>query len=612
MTKKNKNKIGSTTAENKLDIKKPTILFNRKYLYNFYDLYISKLQAQGMFFFALNINILGDLIEISKSFNTTSKDLIINSIGNINLILSQIEAIDFAFIAIEHNKNNKSKAHLHIIIGIRSITEEYKHIYSHILEQFNNTGDYYDLHLRYLSSFIKIKTYFKYLSKEFHEINPFCNHIHFFTYSNQNKNIHKIFINHFQELQDINTLDLPSHDLDTLPMISNYFKHFYNQGKYYNIPGFNFNIKTKNHINILIIYYINLYLIFHNMFVNHSNIYIKNKKSLYSYIYMGDINYLIDNIHNIQSFIINNFKTINKDHLFTNIINHKNKVRKILIDDTNNLYNKTINYNFIEFKDGIYSMEHDTFIHKNNISIYYLLNLTCTKFYNKNYKHISRQKYLKPKTWLKFLNKNIPDNNIIEFCTNFGKYFYYEKDNTKIKDKKKDIMFIKGISSSGKTTLLTDQLINSWGKENIASITDNTDFAFETIKNNTKIIINDEYEYDSKHRSNLLKLFNNKTFNQNIKNKKIEDNFNTRANIILLGNDTIKNNNMIKDLAFQNRLDTYYFQEKLDMSYEDILKIKEEEANIIIYCHKLYHQNKIKNKKQKRFTRTKLIKLIEK
>ena len=46
-----------------------------------------------------------------------------------------------------------------------------------------------------------------------------------------------------------------------------------------------------------------------------------------------------------------------------------------------------------------------------------------------------------------------------------------------------------GYKSSGKTLLLTDQLINSWGFQNITMLTDNSNFTFENINKNKQLIL---------------------------------------------------------------------------------------------------------------------------
>ena len=90
------------------------IIVNKKYLYNFYDVYINKLQKKGTYFFGITINLLDDLNETSRILNKTPEQLILKLINNIQLILKNVEAVDFSLTSIEIHKKNQNKAHLHI------------------------------------------------------------------------------------------------------------------------------------------------------------------------------------------------------------------------------------------------------------------------------------------------------------------------------------------------------------------------------------------------------------------------------------------------------------------------------------------------------------------
>lgn len=152
-------------------------------------------------------------------------------------------------------------------------------------------------------------------------------------------------------------------------------------------------------------------------------------------------------------------------------------------------------------------------------------------------------------------------------------------------------MFIKGVSNSGKTQLLTNTLFNTWGMENISMLTDNSNFTFENITRMKKLICNDEFEYKKKHRSGLLKLIEGALMAVNRKGETASIEKNITANVLLLGNETLSNREMLKDAAFKNRLDVYTFSQELDISEEDILKIKQEEPKIIIHCNKLFFKD---------------------
>ena len=66
---------------------------------------------------------------------------------------------------------------------------------------------------------------------------------------------------------------------------------------------------------------------------------------------------------------------------------------------------------------------------------------------------------------------------------------------------------------------------------------------------------------------------------------------------------------MLEDKAFKNRFDIYNFTQEINLNKKDIIKIKQEEAKIIIHCNKLYlkFKNKNKNKNKKKNSVTKLL-----
>jgi len=585
------------------------IIVNKKYLYNFYDVYINKLQKKGTYFFGITINLLDDLNETSRILNKTPEQLILKLINNIQLILKNVEAVDFSLTSIEIHKKNQNKAHLHMIVGVRSITENPKHVKTHIEDIFQNTKIYYDIQIDYLKYFINIKRYFVYISKEFNKINNFCNDITFITFSQQNKIIHNELINHFEELQEKNMIVKQTNINQDFNTINRYFKYNQIKGKFEGVPSFNFQIKKKNQNIVILIYYINLYLILNDMFLNNENLYIKNKGSLCSYTYLDDFYYLLSNVNDITQFFQNNFETVDFYHFQTNVLNNIKKIENLFKNYTKLIYNKKVNYNIIEFSDGLYIMEFDAFIKKENLSNENINEITCIRYYNQTYKNINDSRKYLPKTWIKYLNKNIEKEKLNTFLADFGKYFYYENDVTKNKNLKNNSLFIQGNASTGKTSLLTNQLINAWGEEHIASITHNTNFAMETIKENSKIILNDEFEYDSKHRSDLLKILDNQEINQNIKFKNITK-IKHNANTLFLGNYTTNNNKMLQDIAFQKRLDIYHFQNELKISKKELLKIKREEPKIILLCHKFF-LNKYKKRNKKRLNKNNKNKIIK-
>lgn len=585
--------------KNKLVIKQKRKFIKKKFLFNFYDLFIKELQQKGTHFFALTLNFLGDQEESrircneiigTKYTRQQWMDIVIN---DTNKMISNIEMIDFTFTTIETSKR-KNDYHALILIGIRSITENHKEIEVTILDILNSYQLLEGIQLYYLKEFLDIKRYMRYQSKELHIIDSNINNFYYYYFSKQNESIHIKVMEHFGENQTTNEqLDTSNYD-----ELADYFK-FETQikGKYDQLSSFNFNVQKINQ-KMLLIYYINIYLMMNNMFFNNNNLYIKNHNTLFSYIYLGNYYYIIKILPDIVQFYNNYFESINFSNLWTNLINNINQIEYLLKKNNHLVYNEKINYNVIEFNDGIYIMEYDYFIHKKELEILNLNKLKCIRYYNQTYNNLQNKKRLEPKTWMKYLNDNIKNENINEFCTKFGKYFFLENDINKDKSNKKNTLFIQGNSNSGKTALLTNQLINSWGPQKIAMITDQSNFAFENIQKKKNWFIENIFRSDKKHGGNVLKMLENNYMSVNRKFKQSEiGNYN--SNFMFLGNYTPENLNMLEDLAFKNRLDIYDFKQELNLNEKEIIQIKKEEPKIIIYCNKLFLKQKNYNKKKR-------------
>ena len=327
---------------------------------------------------------------------------------------------------------------------------------------------------------------------------------------------------------------------------------------------------------IQLLFNINTYLNVNDMFFYKGNLYIKNQNTKYTYIYLGDYFYLIRNANKIISNLIENFpQTLGITDTFGDLFDNLKYVESIIknnVDDS--LVSKKINFNVIEFNDGIYIMEYDKFFSTKEVNTLLKNNnqIRCTRYYNQNYLTTLKQtRNLLPKIWLKYLGKNVDDTT--EFCTKFGKYFFQENDVNIARDRKKNSMFIRGKSSTGKTMLLTNALINRWGMEHISMMTDNSNFTFENIQKNKNLIIQDEFEYQKKHRSGILKMLDNQPMAVNIKYQKSSIQTHN-APIILLGNPTKNNATMLEDAAFEKRLDVYEFSEELEVTTEEVEQIK--------------------------------------
>ena len=195
--------------KNKLVIKQKRKFIKKKFLFNFYDLFIKELQQKGTHFFALTLNFLGDQEESrircneiigTKYTRQQWMDIVIN---DTNKMISNIEMIDFTFTTIETSKR-KNDYHALILIGIRSITENHKEIEVTILDILNSYQLLEGIQLYYLKEFLDIKRYMRYQSKELHIIDSNINNFYYYYFSKQNESIHIKVMVHFGDNQTTN------------------------------------------------------------------------------------------------------------------------------------------------------------------------------------------------------------------------------------------------------------------------------------------------------------------------------------------------------------------------------------------------------------------------
>jgi hypothetical protein len=588
---------------------------NKKHLFNFYDKFILNLKNSGVYFFGLTINFLEDITIPGISchnVNSSEQDFVSHSpqqimdwrIKNLNKVLSTVEFIDCTITMVEKSKK-EGRYHAHTTLMIRSFDPDINNVHLHLLNVLNISYADMDIHVDVLKNFIDAKQFLRYCSKDINKVDKYINNIYVTIFSEVNKQEYESL---YEQLETYR-IDF---DESIHVSIERYivWTRAYN-GSFNNIAGFNFS-KKKNDKQ-LVLFYINTFLKLNDMFFFNDHLYIRNRLSSFSYICLGTYTKLVDQLPNIFRFFDTFFQTIHFHDLWSSVINQINSILSLFKTNINFFTTKKINFNVLEFLDGLYILEENAFISFKEINLNNFINLKTTRFYAENYE-TKILTHLKPVTWLKYLSKNIPDEETLTtFCGQFGKYFYHENNIAKIPQIKKNSLFIKGVSSSGKTALLTNQLLNVWGKENITMLIDNSKFAFEDIHENKPVVINDEYSYNKKERSNLLKLLDRSplTINRKFKNSFVEQ-FN--VSVMFLGNYTPENLVMLKDVAFEKRLNVYDFKEELDISNSELLKIKAEESKIIIYCNKLFFKN-IKNdsknlrlsKKKKQLLLSKLI-----
>lgn len=375
-----------------------------------------------------------------------------------------------------------------------------------------------------------------------------------------------------------------------------------------NIKGVN----NSNEENIIINLW-SYYLILNKLFLNKNEIYKKIENSEISYYKITEISNLIDDfLEKIYPYFLNHFSCHFNNYPIQNVIYKSFFFKNIKIENLEKIITNKIqiNYNLMEFKDGIYDIKTNKFLPKEKLNnINNICKIGTVKFYNKTYKNLSE-----PKIWLNNLKDVVENEEEIKIiCFYIANIFHRSNIIFKNFFKKKKTLYIQGESNTKKTTLIAKPLISFFGANNVGFINKENNFKWEDLLQKF-VGIWDEFKYEKNMRDDLLKLLNNENLLIPMKYKKAKLLENIPA-IIIISNkyiDDIENDPIILQ-AFENRIQKIVFKKSysnlnntnINENLENILK--KEEANIIIYCNKLLHKETLK---RTRINYNKLTKLI--
>lgn len=345
-------------------------------------------------------------------------------------------------------------------------------------------------------------------------------------------------------------------------------------------------IDQRTLINVL-----QYYLILNDYYLYKNNIYVKIKESKISYKLVGGIKEILyDKFQeNVVLYFIKNFNNYFRGFDFSYLMDIYFIKNKSIIESIKDISTQRIEPNFglIEFIDGVYSIKYDRFF--SNKKNYRFPNKVCTiKFYNKSYSHVRQNK---PNKWINGLKNalGIKKNELISedyvrLCLHIINPIHktiFSKNST---------LFIHGQSNTGKTTLITNVLSDYYGSENIGSIISSKNFKWQDLVGKIVGII-DEGRYNSSMSSDLLKITGQEKIIIEKKYSKDHIIINPIP-LIILSNILFEDKIDSIDKALKNRL---YIIEFINIISKDILNesqnyknnLKDEEANIIIYCNKL-------------------------
>lgn len=265
-----------------------------------------------------------------------------------------------------------------------------------------------------------------------------------------------------------------------------------------------------------------------------------------------------------------------------------------------------INFNIIEFTDGIYILNQNKFISNKKINLSYIGDIGTLKHYNKTYKNLTV-----PEVWKNAIKNTIKDNKKTkDFFSYFGSIFNKKSD---LLGKQKT-MYIVGDSSTGKTTLAAKPIYYFYGKDNVGLISTSTAFAFENIQNK-EVIICDEAHHFIFNKGQLLKLLE-KDNPVLIERKHKEAIAVDNLMMVFMSNKEIVFNENETQEALTNRFSVVGFKNQLSenpKNYEALVQdIKENEINIVIYCNKLFFKQYVHKGKIAKLRNVKALNILQK
>lgn len=498
--------------------------------------------------------------ENSEKNNTiieTHTNKIVELIKNLNLKI-------LSFIVVEFGKNNKP--HYHIILCIKNILGFNDKFLYNIKNYFTEELNEYDIVVDLLTDFNNYKNKFKYIFKE-------CNS--------------KKILNFYTK--DIKKYEYIFENYKQIEIITKYTDKFENLNSYSTI--------NKKYDEYTLINLINFYLQYKDLFLFNKILYTKVENKIMSYKKFVEIEKLHEYIKTFFVDLYIDFKVqLDNIDIYALQIQFVPKIEQMLKKTQEIIINTIkLNFNIIEFNDGIYIINRNKFIPKKWFNNNNLLKIGTLKYYNKTYKHLSI-----PKIWKELIIEALDNTDIANEFFHYYASIFNKNDNCL---GKKRTMYIVGEASTGKTTLTTKLIFQFYGKENVGLISNSNLFGFENIINK-QIIVCDEAHHHVFNTGQILKLLEKE--NPLLIERKhkeaiaIEDN-----KIIFISNKELEIKEEESKKAIETRLKTFIFKKRLSENtdnYGKIIKnIKNEEINIIIYCNKLFfkkykEENNIKKK----------------
>jgi hypothetical protein len=538
--------------------KKNSIINDQTYLNGLYSDWVSSLIENNVFFFSLTINLCTFFKNRThKNFFTDLESCRIYIKSFLNSF-STLEFIDCSLGSIDINSNGVVS--VHCVLGFRAHFNSVQFNLNRIQELIlnNGLGDY---QISFLKKSKSVVLFLQFLSKNFDK-NRQLNYSFFSVFSSFFREIHNsladiLFDDGIRFIENKTDFDYYTCDEDSVPF-----------GKFHDI------MSTSKNLNREICYEFLFYLTFYfekkNFLLYKNFLYRKKEHTVLSYI-------LIDSI---EIFISKNFLVLMND-LLTNYFDflditkfkilfpkYKNKIVDQLNFRSQNV-SKTINFNLLEFQDGIYFATTDTFFPKSvneNTSLFYE-NFFTTRSYDINYADLNFDSSSDFK-WKSKTNFNLIGSTFSVFCKEFRDVLFSSTDCCE-----KSALFALGTSNSSQLELVQNILLHSYGFPHVCFFS--LDYKISnTVLTNTHLFIIQELSWNEQ----LFRQFKNLCLYSTEK---------VKTKILF-----ISNNNKNKDLLFENK-HVFYFNNSCFLTKEEYKEIINEIPKILVFCNKEYFKKEI-------------------
>jgi hypothetical protein len=561
---------------------------DKKHFYKEVDVWVSSLLNRGVIFFGLTINFVYGDLDGNLTFLVEDAESARDELLFLNKTLEEIDFIDCGIGAIEKGKSRIP--HVHCVFGFRAHFNCIPFIREKIEVALTNKA-VYDYKLSYLNYFKDVVQSIRYLSKDFEEKRD-LNLAFYCGFSPIFRKIH----NRFTDI------------IESLPFITKYtdlnffgYNHCdrqYMLGKYHNIDAI--PLRVREHELHEITYYLKLYFNLKHIFIYNNNLYIKIKGTRISYEFLGGEDIIKDRFFNFMFELKNEvFDFI--DPIALSIIFSENY--KKIIDQVKMLcryFKKNLSFDILEFKDGVYLANYDRFISDAEVLESFEKTVFTIRFYDITYYHLLR-KTKTPSLWKSKLLLNFNEDEFKSFCLVFRHILFGGEERTK-----RNILFLIGVTNSGKSRLVLDIAKASVGIENVGTLSTDPKFLVENLVGKA-IAILDEPDLTMKMLNSLKKLGSGEALNINAKfEKSTYDQLTTQ--ILAASNPTPEIEAILKDDAMKSRIWKFVLENECPLSTKEYNNVLKELPKILVYCNKLYFEALIE---KKRLTTKKLLLFFE-